>query len=252
MDKRIGAQLYTVRDFCKTERELDRTLSKISEIGYKTIQVSGVGPIPPETIKKIADQYGLEIVCTHRGFEEFVDHLDALIDAHKVLDCKIVGFGGMPVEYRDQVEKFVEIFCPIAEKIKAAGLQFAYHNHAFEFVRMGNGFAMDYILKNTDPENFQLILDVYWLAVAGLDPAEFIGQVSDRIAALHFKDLGMKTDNSVVMTEVMEGNLNWDKIIAASEKSAAKYALVEQDFCDGDPFESLKISYHNLAKKGFY
>lgn len=46
MDKlKIGAQLYTVRDFMKTPEEMAASLKKIHSIGFETVQVSGIGPV---------------------------------------------------------------------------------------------------------------------------------------------------------------------------------------------------------------
>ena len=251
MNKRIGAQLYTVRDFCKTEEEFNTSLSKIKNIGYSAIQLSGVGPIPAKRIKEIADSYNLEIMCTHKSITDFTDNLEQVIEDHRIFDCDIVGIGAMPYDYWNRVEEFIDIINPIAKKLKEAGLQFAYHNHAFEFGKMNGRHKMDYILENTDPEEFKFIVDVYWLAIAGIDPAEFLEKLGDRIAAIHFKDLTME-ENSAIMAEVMEGNLNWNKIIAACEKIDAKYILVEQDNCQRDPFDCLETSYKNLKTKGFY
>ena len=38
----IGAQFFTIRDFCKTTEELAESLKRVADIGYKTIQLSGV------------------------------------------------------------------------------------------------------------------------------------------------------------------------------------------------------------------
>ena len=73
MDKRIGAQLFTLRASCKTAEDLDASFAKLQKIGYKTIQVSGIGPIPATVVKETADKYGLEIVCTHRSIDDFRD-----------------------------------------------------------------------------------------------------------------------------------------------------------------------------------
>lgn len=254
MDKRIGAQLYTLRDFCKTAEDLDSTFAKLKEIGYQAVQVSGIGPIPAEAVKETADRYGLSIVCTHRAYTEFTEELPQLINAHRVMDCKIAGIGGLPMEFRsgaEAVKKFIEAINPVCKKLKAEGMQFAYHNHAFEFAKADGKYLMDHLLENTDPDEFKFIVDVYWLAFAGINPAEFIEKLGSRVAAVHFKDLAVTSANEVLMAEVMEGNLDWDKIIAASEKSGAQYALVEQDICQRNPFESMKISYDNLRGKGF-
>ena len=37
----IGAQLYTVRDFCKTTEDFSQTLKKIADIGYKNVHFAG-------------------------------------------------------------------------------------------------------------------------------------------------------------------------------------------------------------------
>ena len=35
------------------------------------------------------------------------------------------------------------------------------------------------------------------------------------------------------------------------DEASAKWAMVEQDVCQRDPFESMKMSYDYLATKGF-
>ena len=37
-----GAQLYTLRDFCKTTEDLEATIRRVAEMGYKAVQLSGV------------------------------------------------------------------------------------------------------------------------------------------------------------------------------------------------------------------
>ena len=58
-------------------------------------------------------------------------------------------------------------------------------------------------------------------------------------------------ERELQMCEVMEGNLDWDSIIEASEKAGSEWAMVEQDICQNDPFDCLKLSYKNLTQKGF-
>ena len=70
------------------------------------------------------------------------------------------------------------------------------------------------------------------------------------IPCIHFKDLKIK-DNTPKYAEIGQGNLEWDEIIEACEYANVEFALVEQDTCEGDPFDSLKISYDYLSKKGF-
>lgn len=49
----------------------------------------------------------------------------------------------------------------------------------------------------------------------------------------------------------MEGNLNFSAILSLLEKTDCEYLLVEQDTCQGSPFDCLKTSYDNLAAAGY-
>lgn len=251
MDKRIGAQLYTVREYTQTAEAMEETFQKLKDIGYQTIQLSAVGPVPAEQVKLLCEKYSLEPVCTHKGAKNYLENLEETIAYHKTIGCNVAGLGAMPGEYPRTAEgmrKFIKDFTPAAAALKEAGLSFAYHNHAFEFIKDNGKFLMDILLEESD---FDLILDVYWLSFAGINPVDFILKAGPRAKIIHFKDLAVTQQNTVEMAEVMEGNLNWDKIIAACEEAGCLAAMVEQDICKGDPFDSLKISYNNLKTKGF-
>ena len=61
----IALTLYTVRDFCQTEKDLLHTLNKIKKIGYDAIQVSSIGPINAGEIKKMWSVPSLPTTSTY-------------------------------------------------------------------------------------------------------------------------------------------------------------------------------------------
>lgn len=253
MDKRIGAQLYTISKSIQTIEDFDESCRKVKEMGYRIIQISGT-PLAAADMKPIIDRYGLEVVVTHRDYEEFRDNPEEIIDYNKTLGCELCGIGAMPKDYRvssETVSEFIEGMNRAAAKLHSEGLYLGYHNHAFEFARQDGRFIMDRLIEETNPENTKFIVDTYWLQVGGMNPESYIRKLGDRAMAVHFKDLKMKTDNKYEMAEIGEGNLDWDAIIKACEEAGTKWALVEQDVCQRDPFESLKMSYDYLITKGF-
>lgn len=254
MDRRIGAQYYTLRESCKTIEDFEMTCRKVSEIGYKIVQISGT-PLKAADMKPILDKYDLKVVVTHRKFEDFQNDLDEIMDYNKTLGCDICGLGGMPAEARGSMEglkQFIKDANEIAKKLQAEGLYFGYHNHAFEFKKVDGKCIMDYLIEGLDPEGAVFIVDTYWLQVGGKNPADFIKALGKRAMAIHFKDYEVGEDSrSGMMAEIGQGNLDWDSIIAACEEAGAKWALVEQDICRRDPFESMKMSYDYLTTKGF-
>lgn len=42
MDKKIGAQFYTLREYMKTIEDFDASCKKVADIGYQTVQISAV------------------------------------------------------------------------------------------------------------------------------------------------------------------------------------------------------------------
>ncbi|MBP5661670.1 MAG: sugar phosphate isomerase/epimerase [Clostridia bacterium] len=254
MDRRIGAQYYTLRDYLKTIEDFDESCKKVKEIGYQIIQISGT-PLPARDMKEVIDKYGLEVVTTHREFDDFANNLDFVIEYNKTLGSKLCGLGGMPKAARadkESMEQFIQQVNRATEEIKKEGLFFGYHNHAFEFAKHDGKTMMEHIIEETDPENFKFIVDTYWVQVGGKNPAEFIRKLGPRAMAVHFKDMKATIQNASAMAEIGYGNFDWDNIISACDEAGTKWAIVEQDFCDGDPFDCLKTSYEFLKTKGFH
>src|SRR2546422_9936787 len=61
--KRIGLQLYTVRDLMKTD--LPGTLSKVAAIGYKEVEFAGYFGRTPVQIRELLRRDGLSSPPTH-------------------------------------------------------------------------------------------------------------------------------------------------------------------------------------------
>ena len=76
-----------------------------------------------------------------------------------------------------------------------------------------------------------------------------IERLSGRIDILHLKDMAITPGtNDSYYTEIGNGNLYWDGILATAEATGVKHYVVEEDRCPGDPFDSLKMSADFLKK----
>lgn len=249
MDHRIGAQLFTVRDYCKTVSDLDYTLERLAKIGYKVVQLSTIGDIPAKEVRRICDRYGMTVACTHRPYQDYLERMDEMVEYHKIVGTKVAGLGWLDVSLRTDREtllKTIEQFNRFHEKLSEHGLRFAYHNHSFEFAKLDGRRMIDDMIEYG---KFDFVFDTYWAAFSGADPAQMIERMGKRASIIHLKDLKMDLEKHQIITEVGQGNLNWERILSVCSQS--EFALVEQDICPGDPFESLKISYDFLHGMGY-
>ena len=46
----VSAQLFSLRDYLKTPKDMKRTFTRLRKIGYEAAQISGVGEIAPPEI----------------------------------------------------------------------------------------------------------------------------------------------------------------------------------------------------------
>ncbi len=246
----VTAQLYTLREFLKTPEEIRKALRKVKAIGYHAVQASGLGPIEPQHLKQLADEAGVRICVTHISYDRLKDDLDEVIKDHKIWNCRYVGLGSMPEQFRSSKDGYIAFskeFNEVSKKLFNEGLKFVYHNHNFEFEKFDGVTGLDLLLNNTDPETFGIELDTYWVQSGGANPVEWIKKVEGRMDVVHFKDMAIK-GRQQQFAEIGQGNLNWSNIIAVCRETNVKWYAVEQDKCDHDPFESLKISLEYLKK----
>ncbi len=248
-----GAQLYTLRNFCKTKEELAETLKRVADIGYTSVQLSGVCAYEPEWMAEQLKQNGLVCAVTHYNAELIRTAPEQTVANHQQFGCRYVGIGCMPGGLKDpsDYDNFVANFKDAAKRIAAAGGYFMYHNHHMEFMRAADGkLYIDKLAEAFAPEEMGFTLDTYWVQYGGGDPAQWLEKLTGRVPCIHLKDMAC-VDRQPRMAPIGEGNINFDRVFEKAEAAGTQFALVEQDDCYGeDPFDCLRRSYLYLKAQG--
>ena len=253
----LGAQLYTVRDFCKTKEDLSETLKKVADIGYTSVQLSGVCGYEAEWMKEELKKDGLTADLTHFSYDRIVKETEDTIRFHKTFGCNYIGIGGNPkfnFEYSG-MKTFIEEVRPAVKKIAQAGMKFMYHNHHMEFGRFpeaGGKNTIELLCDAFGPDELGFTLDCYWVVEAGADPVQLFKQLKGRLDCVHFKDKTFSLEaKGTRMAPVGKGNINHPALVEAAQEAGTKYVFVEQDSCyEEDPFDCLKQSYEYLKSLG--
>ena len=250
---KIAAQGYTVRDFTKTPEEIEKTIYKLKEIGYDAMQISAFGKYDPLWLKGVLDKAGMQVCVTHTWIERILKETDDAIAEHKLLGIPYIGLGGKMLSSIKECDEFIREITPAVNKIADSGLKFLYHNHAHEFIKEDGKWLISHLLNAFPAEKFGLILDTYWAQVAGVNVEKFIRDNKGRIPVIHFKDRKIvpNWENANLFAEIFEGNMDFDGIYQACIDTGIEWAAVEQDVCDRDPFDSLKISLENMKRHNF-
>jgi sugar phosphate isomerase/epimerase len=239
----IAVQPYTVRD--AMSQDYVGTLEKLSAIGFDGIELG----LPPEGMsiakqKELLDRLNLQIIGTHASFDNMDVDFVRLTDYLHQVGGKYITIS-MRFDSKEDVLRKSKQFNRIGEICRAGNATFLYHNHDWEFEKFEGEYVLDLILRETDPELVKLELDTYWVHKGGEDPSEFLRKLNDRCPLLHIKDV--EAGEEQFFAEIGEGILDFRAIAKTAAKIGTEWLIVEQDQCRRDPFESLAISYRNLA-----
>ena len=246
----IGVQLYTVRR--ELEKDFEGTLARVAALGYREVEFAGYFSRPPKEVKRVLARHQLTSPAAHFPLADWRGSLQGMIEAAHVIGHEYLLLAWTPPEERkslDDYRRLADLCNGAGEQLKRAGLQFAYHNHDFEFAPTGGRIPYDLLLERTDPKVVKLEMDLYWIVKGGGKPVEYFERWPGRYPLLHVKD--MDATPKRYFTEVGRGVIDFKTIFARAGRAGVRHYFVEQDETPGSPFDSLKISMDYLKKLEF-
>jgi sugar phosphate isomerase/epimerase len=263
---KVGVQLYTVRDSMKTD--VPGTIAKVAAIGYKEVEFAGYFNLSPKAITGILKQNGLTAPSAHVSFDIVENKWPETLETAHEIGHQFIVCPALDEKMRsaDGYKKAAATFNKAGEASKKAGIQFAYHNHYWEFepfADLGGKFPYDFLLENTDKNFVKMEMDLCWISVAGQDPVAYFARYPGRFPLVHVKDmkqLPKVTPAQVAtlnmaevmksMTSVGDGIIDWKRIFAHAEQGGIQHYFVENDR-PGDAIANLTASYAYLSKLRF-
>lgn len=247
---RIGAQLYTVRR--ELGKDFEGTLAKVAALGYREVEFAGYFGRRPAEVKALLRRLGLDAPAAHVSLAELRGDLRPLLDAAQAVGHRYLLVAWLPPEERaslDHYRRLADLFNEAGARMFREGVQFAYHNHDFEFAPSGGRVPYDLLLERTDPRAVKLEMDLYWAVKGGANPVEYFGRHPGRFRLLHVKD--MDATPRRFFADVGRGVIDFKSIFAKSDRAGVRHYFVENDEPAGSPFESLRASIDYLRRLEF-
>jgi sugar phosphate isomerase/epimerase len=265
----LGLQLYTVREPFVAQPQ--QTIEAIRAAGYRQVELFDTQLLPK--LQPVFKGLGIAINSAHVLPPLITGNWNPLVST---------GVKQPPADYTferavEQAAKYgltdlvfpylfpedrggIDVYQRLAEKLnragetcQQAGIQLSYHHHAFEFQAMEDSSPFQLLTEGTDAALVTLEVDVFWVSVAGMDPAQFIRDHAGRVRMLHLKDKreGLPTsflDSSLppdAFQPVGSGVLDFAEILRAANEVGVRHAFVEQDHSP-DPLAAIQQSSEYL------
>ena len=214
----IALQVYSVRDVA--EKDFAGTVRKVKEMGYDGVELAGTYGMTAVEIKKILDETGLELVSAHVPMNQLED--DAVLDDFAATGMKYIAIPWFDEPgNQEELAATVERIRKVGERCKARGMQLLYHNHDFEFKKIGDKYILDSYYSEIPSDLLQTELDVCWVNVGG-ESKNMYGLIGgeekkeDPSGKFEFRPVGY-------------GLQDVPSIVAAADEAGSEWFVVEQD-----------------------
>lgn len=272
----IGLQLFSVKN--AMQKDMEGTLKRISEIGYKYIEVpvknigkSGafIPETPADELKVYLETYNLEMIGSHISYESDLN-LDQVAEYNLALGSNIVVIPAHFFSTKQDVDNFANWLNKAGEKLRKYQITLYYHNHYHEFQEIDGEVVFDTLLRKTDPKLVSFEFDTFWAIRAGIDPISYLDRLQDRCGLIHQKDLSEQADPVNLLehtsgildakatfspvkdrdfVEIGTGVIDIESIIKkVLEDKYVSYIIVEQDRTVKDELESVEESFIKLSQ----
>ncbi|MCI0392623.1 MAG: sugar phosphate isomerase/epimerase [Acidobacteria bacterium] len=255
---KLGLQLYSLR-FEFKKNGLGPTLDWVSQQGFRALEGGGTYGLTHMEFRAELDRRGMKMVSVFASYDMLRDNVDEVIANAKVMGAEYVLCGWIPHKdafTAEDVKKAAEVFNRAGARIRAAGLEFCYHPHGYEFVPTSKGTLFDELAAATDPKVVSFELDIFWAKHGGQDPVKLLEKYPRRFRLMHLKDLqkgvrGDLTGRAPDETSVAfgTGQIDFPAVLAAARKAGVKWYFIEEESPDAP--HNIPLSLNYLARLRF-
>ena len=235
----IGIQLYSVRDFFEPDPK--GTVRKLAGMGYKELESYERNEdmfwgMTHKGFASLAKELGISLVSSHceieKNFEKKAELAAEIGMKYLIFNWP---FSRQPL---DEYRRKAEMFNRCGEVCNKAGLRFAYHNYSSSYQKEDGMFPQDLLMDRTDASLVFHQMDMYWVARAGQDPAEWLARYPGRFTLCHIKD-----GNEKETTLLGKGNVDLKKVLTTARDNGMDHFIVEQE--DYQQMDSLVAAGRN-------
>lgn len=227
----IGLQLYSLRN--EIPKDVPGSMALISSWGIQEIEGGGTYGLTIDEFNALCQKNNLKMISIGADFNELATDPAAVAARAKQFGARYVMCAWIPHTGTDftlaDTEKAIAVFAKAGKVLAAAGVEFCYHAHGYEFRPYKGGTLFDLMVEKLDPAHVNFEMDVFWVKHPGQDPIALLKKYPNRFPLMHLKDRRPGTEGNQAGTADDETNVvlgTGDVGIAAIMKEARKYGVI--------------------------
>jgi len=242
----LSVQLYSLRDMAASDGFVT-VLQEIAKIGFPYVEFAGLHGKSAREMGRIIGDLGLKASSAHVPLFDPEKRGQIEEEAGTIGYTHLVGgFGAKDFESPEAIHAAAEKTNSAINHFGPKGYKVHLHNHEWEFNGPNKGDLLLELAPRACPQ-----LDVYWVKVAGQNPADVIKRYGKRTHLIHIKDgPADPADRSLPMTAAGQGSVDIPGVVRASEYAAVEFLIIELDKCATDMLSAVRDSYNYMTQRG--
>ena len=232
---------------------LEVCLSEARAAGFAGIEMGGKFPRDAAVLRRLLERHRLKLVSGWYSAQlarRSVDEEARAVEAHRALlhamGCRVMVFAeghgstdgdpAAPLSTRptlsdQQWRTFCERLTALAQRLRAGGVQLAFHHHMGTVVQSEE--EVDRLMRDTS-EDVGLLLDTGHLVFAGGDPVAVARRHAGRIVHVHCKDVRRDVLEQVRLRDASFLRAVLDGVFTVPGDGSIDFAAVLRELAAGD------------------
>ena len=186
---KISVQVYSIRE----AGDFDVQLALARRCGFGWVETVATHGLAPQALAEKVAAHGLRVSSMHAGLALLESDLAGVVEACRATGCPLVVMPWLPMGERPATAEgwraMGRRLAGLGDRVRAAGLQLAYHNHDWEFLAFDGRPALDWIFSAATPGQLRWEADLGWVCRAGADPWSWLDRHGERLVCVHAKDI---------------------------------------------------------------
>lgn len=254
----LGLEIYSLRR--ELAKDVPGTLALVRKFGFDEIEVPSFYGLTARAFREQTDKVQLRCTAMVAQHERLTNDMSGVIADANVLGAHYVIYPWIPhdTDFTDaDCRRAVRNMNHWGKTLKAAGLEFCYHPHGYEFRPSPQGTLFDLMVAETDPSAVNFQADVFWIAWPGQDPVKLLRKYPTRFSLMHLKDIrkGTRLGNlsgqapEEASVAVGTGMLDFPAIVREAKRIGVKRYYIEDEAPEAAA--NIPISFRYLRSLGF-
>ena len=214
----VGLQLYSLREELAADPAAG--LDSIAAWGFRYVE-GGNNPsygLPLDTFKAMLAAREIDMVSVAADYAQLRDSIDLVVEKARTHTADYVVCFWIPhadtVLTVAEADTAIRVFNAAGAVLAQAGITLAYHPHGYEFgPHPAGGTVLDEIVRRSDHYDFEM--DVYWIALPGQDPLEWLRRYPEEWVLVHLKDCDRRGGRTATLPHA--NDVEWNVVLGTGK-----------------------------------